>query len=112
MFTAVAMNELKNLLHRATRDLESAARDRLMNDFEDHWAALAPRLNEALGAGTWVGGRRLEDWNALGQGATIRYIAPDRDVIDPLDFENAAAVEEAITLGARAARAPVQLSAP
>lgn len=110
LFAGLALNELRHWIERATRDLNRSVRDPIMAEFEAYWSTHSARLHEALGAGTWAGGRRMDDWRKLSKGATVRLIAPDRDVIDALDFENLAAVKESIELGARAARAPIQLS--
>lgn len=112
MLLGVAMNELRGWLSRASAGLDATTRRRLQEDFESYWDEQSPRMLEALGAGTWLGGRHFRDWGAsVGKPpATIRLIAPDRDVIGPLEFENVSGVREGIELGARAARQPVVLS--
>jgi hypothetical protein len=66
-----------------------------------------------MGATSWLGGDQGQPQYGVplvDRGATIRFIAPDRDIVGPLDFERADSVEESIQLGRRQAAKPAVLS--
>jgi hypothetical protein len=108
----VAYAELLGWLHNAASRLDPDARQTLLRDIDRYSGDRARYLLDALGAASPLGGRSGPFvYGALGRkGIRITWIGPDRELVDSLDFDNAAAIEDGMALGYRAAQVPIVLT--
>lgn len=112
---AGAHGEFVNWTRRAYAALDARGREALREQARRYFATQRPTWASALGAGTWLGGdggRSPYGEPLTGDGVTIRYIAPDREVLGALDFDNREGIEEAIALGRERAGEPDVLVSP
>lgn len=115
MLLAVAQNEFAGWLQRESQNLTSEQKARVQEEFRRYSATHGRNTFAALGASTWLGGKPETTpygapWDFKGR--KITYISPDREYIDPLNFDDTAGVEDGIHLGFEAARNAVTLSDP
>lgn len=129
MMTVLATNESFRWLRRAFDRLSPPEQLALANEFNAYWQSRGDVWKDALGAAMWLGGNEgfrvsdapptfnpeAEERGAFGiplhdEGATIRYIAPDREIVDPLGFSDWEKIEEAMHLGYELGDRAVELS--
>ena len=116
MTTAVAHNEFAAWLARASARLPESARRELLDEFAQYQRTVGAARYGLLGGVNPVGGRPGESFSPdaarAEPGATIQYLAPDREIVDALDFDNERAVRDGIALGQRLARELPVISRP
>jgi predicted acylesterase/phospholipase RssA len=110
----VAQNEFLGWLYRCYSLLDQPAKQRILREFNEYWSTHGETLQAALGGSTWLGGDLPQDYGTpfADEGCSIRYIAPDGDLVDALGFDQWNQIEEGIERGYAAARNPVELSFP
>jgi hypothetical protein len=130
MLLALAQNEFIGWLYRCFSMIEGDKRSELIEQFNEYWQVHGRRLFRELGGSTWLGGRqgfftsrdhgitpaeaaaRVYGVPFHDEGCRIRYIAPEREIVDARAFDDFTGIEEAMLLGERAADHPVELSYP
>jgi predicted acylesterase/phospholipase RssA len=115
MLLSWAGNELVGWMRRASDKMSPEQSRQFQAEFITYWAKQGRDVFEALGASGFMGGRPGSSpygnpWTS--QAAKITYIAPDRDYIDALDFDDGTSVDDGIRLGYEAARNAVTISDP
>jgi predicted acylesterase/phospholipase RssA len=133
MMLALAQNEFLGWLYRCFNLLDGDKRQQIVSEFNQYWESHGTTMRQALGGSSWLGGssgfhvsaeapsyRRTQAESETGsygvpfhdEGCKISYIAPDRDLLGPLEFTNREGIETGIALGRVAAERPLELSYP
>lgn len=114
MLLAVAHNEFLGWLYRCFSLMDEAGRRQILREFDRYWASHGLVLRDVLGGSTWLGGDVVQAYGVpfMDEGCSIRYIAPDGDLLDPLAFDDWNGIREGMEMGYEAARSPVDLSFP
>jgi predicted acylesterase/phospholipase RssA len=113
LLLGVARNEFLRWMRRAAEQLDEPRRRAFLDDLHRYWEERGSEMFDALGASAWLGGAPGDGSYGkpgVAPGARIRLIAPDRDLLDALSFDDHNGVRDAIELGERAARTPRTLS--
>lgn len=100
-----------NFIKKAMELLPDDRKQEFMNYINTNINELAQKKYKAFGATTGLGGN-LDQINPYSTDSILKisYIAPDRDIIDPLAFESGAAIEEGMHLGYEMAKNPISLT--
>jgi predicted acylesterase/phospholipase RssA len=133
MMLAVAQNEFLGWMYRCFSLIPSDKRQQLINEFNQYYQSHGRDMRRAMGGSSWLGGSSGFQVSAEGpgyaptktelqsspygvpfhdEGCKISFIAPDRELLGPLDFTDRDGIEMGIALGRLAAESPVELSFP
>lgn len=114
MMLAIAQAEFLGWMKRAANRMPTNISIAFVKEFEEYWNKYGYNRAASLGATGWLGGTP-QDPLAYGKpgrskGVKITYIAPEREILGPLDFDNGSAIRDAIEHGKYRARFPVLLT--
>lgn len=111
LLLSVAQSEFLGWVQKAYARLDAPSKTELERDIRRYWDQRGPVLLGALGGSHWLGGHGTFDYGHLPYDrAKITLIAPDREIIDALAFEDYDSVVSGIELGRVAAQSRTVLS--